>query len=171
MSIYEKFRQEAKLDSRRFGKSILCKILYGEDIGLLYNAGVVPKGINLNKTTGLDPINNKMIAMPLVKYEEYQKLFQNQNNENPSIVDKDTDTIDVDSMSILLDSLDRKVKFLKQNMILVQLDLNVPEGRQAGLNPEVYGVLVDSIDVNQCVNGYYTTITAQNLRVSKDLRS
>jgi hypothetical protein len=45
MGIYDKLRQEAKIDSRRFGKSIVCEILREEDLKLLYARNVVPPKI------------------------------------------------------------------------------------------------------------------------------
>lgn len=170
MGIYDKIRQEAKLDSRRFSKAIMCEIMAGEDLLMLYNAGIVPNGIYIQSDTGLDPINNKMFVMPIVKYEEYKKIFKNSNKEEVQITEKDTDTIDVDSIAIHRDNLNKRVSFLKQNVVLAQLDFNMPEARKGGLNPNVFGVLIDSIDIGQCTNAYYTSKTNENLREKKDLR-
>jgi hypothetical protein len=170
MGIYDKIRQEAKLDSRRFSKSIMCEIMAGDDLLMLYNAGIVPSGIYIKRDTGLDPINNKMFVMPIVKYEEYKKLFKGSNKEEVQITEKDTDTIDADAFSIHIDNLNKQISFLKQNVVLVQLDFNIPESRKGGLSPKIFGVLIDSIDIGQCTNAYYTSKTNENLRQKKDLR-
>lgn len=170
MALYDKLRQEAKLDSRRFGKSIMCEIIAGDDLLMLYNAGIVPNGIYIKRDTGLDPINNKMFVMPIVKYEEYKKIFKGSNKEEVQITEKDTDTIDVDSMAIHLDNQKKQIAFLKQNIVLVQLDFSIPESKKGGLDPSIFGVLIDSIDIGQCTNAYYTSKTNESLRQKKDLR-
>jgi hypothetical protein len=59
--------------------------------------------------------------------------------------------------------------FLQQNIVFVQLDPKSLEGKKAGLDPEYYGVLIDSIDVNQCVFGTYCQKNAENLRDIRNL--
>jgi hypothetical protein len=169
MGIYDKLRQEAKIDSRRFGKSIVCEILREEDLKLLYARNVVPPKIFLNFNTGLDPINCKLFAMPKSKYDEYQIFINSQNIEKPAVPTRAEAPVDKDSYSTILEKVERRMDFLQQNLVFVQLDPKSLEGKKAGLNPEYYGVLIDSIDVNQCVFGTYCQKNAENLRDIRNL--
>jgi hypothetical protein len=166
MGLYDKIRQDSKLDNRRAAKSIFCEILRGQkDIAFLANNGLIPSFLHIDTRTGIDVRHRKCFAMPVAKYAELKKLTEAAGEQIKSILDeqnKDTFT-DTDAYSIILGAEEKTLRFIKQNMVLVQLDEEMPQGKLAGLDPAFFGVLVDTIDVAGCVNGRYARKTVNSV--------
>ena len=166
MSIHEKIRSEAKLDSRRFGKSIVCKIVYGELLAYLERHGLVPNGIRINSETGLDPVNNKMFVLPMPIYLDIIRLM---GNTESNINQGNLANLDINQLAKIEDSAQILVNALQQNLILITVHHNIPEGIRAGSLPEVYDIMIDSIDVNQSIEGTYVYTTTRGIAREKDL--
>lgn len=148
MSVYKQIRQEARIDSRRFGKSIVCRIVYGPLLAFIESKGLVPQGVYINNTTGMDPINGKMLVIPVTKYSEIidtLTLFES----------KTTDKVDLDFYETEVKKNDYLLSLIKQNIILVTINHSKPHGLEGGANPEVYDIIIDSVDVNQVIEGTY----------------
>lgn len=172
MGIYEKVRQEAKIDSRRFGKSIVCEILRGQDLDFISLLDMPEKGAYYHRETGIDTVRYKVFVMPITKYEQYKKIDVTAGLERKDRADQKAKQEEQNKEASILikEAINRKLAFLKQNIVHVQMDHKDIEGRKCGLPPDKYGVLIDSIDVNQCVFGVYTPKTALNIRQPRSLR-
>lgn len=158
---YNDLRNQAKIDSRRFGKGVVCKILHGQILAIAYREGLVPSGVYFNENTGLDPINNKMMVVPVIVYKDLLKLVKNyQTSANPET----TSSTDSDALESITLSRDPLVNFIRQNAVLVTVNSHIDQGKKAGLDPEAYNILIDSIDVNQTIEGRYVYNTVQDIR-------
>lgn len=178
MNIFQQSRIQSKIDSRRFSKGVYCEILAGDYIDVLKTNNLIPPSVDLSKENGLDSKLLKLVAIPLPKYEELEKLskllnaqvandLQDEQAAQAKRIKEDRpgfDVGDVDTLTIISAANDRLINFIKQNMILVQLNDNMPEGKRAGLDPKFYAVEVDSIDVSQSASGFYVRKTIVNIR-------
>ncbi len=162
MSLRESIRNEVKLDSRRFGKSTVCKIVYGPMLDYLYQKSLVPPGIYITSTTGLDPMSNKMIVIPSVKFPEIEKLFYAKAS-----ISAPEDSTDLDIIENIVKADTYLVDVLKQNIILVTISQPKPKGLEAGPNPKEFDIVIDSIDVNQSMEGTYVYTSVPNIRSTK----
>ena len=160
MPLYDNLRNQAKLDSRRFAKGTVCRIIYGDLLDIVYSEGVVPSGIYLNTKTGLDSINNKMLVMPVIVYPEISKLLLTYKNSIPT----EEGEVETDNLEKITLASQGIVSVLKQNIVLVTVEINTPHGKLAGLSPETYDIMIDSIDVNQTIEGRYVYRTVADLR-------
>ena len=152
MNLNNQLRSQAKLDSRRFGKSIVCRIVYGQLLSFIEQQGMAPAGVFFNNTSGLDPVNNKMFVIPVTKYDEVHRLFVERNTALAEAV-KVKDIELADKISRAQESL---LTAIKQNLVFITIDFgSVPESKKAGPEPEGYDVLIDSTDVNQNIKGEY----------------
>ncbi|MCB1712867.1 MAG: hypothetical protein KDH96_10420, partial [Candidatus Riesia sp.] len=124
-----------------------------------------PAGIIINTETGLDPANNKMIVIPVVAYPKVQELFKLYSVELNS-----SDSVDIEVAARIQKTNDLFITAFKQNMALITLNHNIPDGVRAGLSPESYNILIDSVDVNQAVEGTYVYRNAANIRTTSDIR-
>lgn len=148
MSIYKNIRQEAKIDSRRFGKSITCRIVYGPLLDFIESKGLLPEGVFIGNR-GLDPINNKCLVIPVTKYDAIYKNFLTVSEV------KTTDSSDIEVYETIYNTAQALIKQIKQSMVLVTINHSKPSNLDAGPDPEAYDVLIDSIDVNQAIEGVY----------------
>lgn len=148
MSVYKQIGQDARLASRRFGKSIVCRIVHGPLLSFIESKGLVPQGIYINNSTGMDPINGKMLVIPITKYDEIINSFILSNTVTSNQVDLDFYETEVKKNDYL-------VSLIKQNLVLVTINHSKPAGAEGGANPEVYDIIIDSIDVNQVIEGTY----------------
>jgi hypothetical protein len=153
MDISEKIRQQAKIDSRRFGKSTVCRIVVGTLLTLAEQHGIVPSGVFINEETGMDPINNKMLVIPVTKYEEIKTLTAKLAGNTKQIIAEEMP--DLDMLDQVTRSDETLVRALRQNIILVTVQNTPPENAKAGARPETYDVLIDSVDVNQSIEARY----------------
>lgn len=159
MGIFNKLRQEAKIDSRRFGKSIVCRIVYGFLLSYLYQKGIVPSGIFINYDTGLDPVNNKMIVIPVTAYDRVIDFYQNYDRDLQEIKN------DIDALYKAREIEEALLDVIKQNIVLVSVSpASIPEGLKSGTLPEAYDVLIDSIDVNQSIEATYVYRNRSSIR-------
>tara|TARA_R110002074_G_scaffold402324_1_gene607042 strand:+ start:93629 stop:94132 length:504 start_codon:yes stop_codon:yes gene_type:complete len=167
MELSDSIRNLAKLDSRRFAKGIVCRIVVGPLLDIAYREGLVPAGININEKTGLDPVNNKMFAIPSVAYKEVERLAKDYQT---STTKEQTEEVDLAMLETITQSRSGLVTALKQNLVLITLTPNIPQGKLAGLPPETHDVVIDSLDVNQSIEGYYVYRTKGNVRKNRDIR-
>lgn len=159
MSIYENLRNQAKIDSRRFGKGIVCRIVYGQLLGFIQAHGLVPRSIYFSSQTGLDPANFKILLIPVTKYDEIINLLNNNDAKG------DPNSTEISEINTQISANDPLIAALKQNIILATIDYSsIPEGVKVGAPPEAYDVLIDSIDVNQNIVGQYTYRNFAQLR-------
>jgi len=164
MSLRDQLRADAKMDSRRFGKSIVCRIVHGPLLSFIEQKGLIPNVILINNDTGLDPINNKMVVIPVSKYSQILELLQNYDVTVSQGLDVNDDT---ESFEKLLRINEEIIVAIQQNMILVTVSSVMPEGISAGVSPQLYDVLIDSIDVNQAIEAVYVHRSVRNLRETK----
>lgn len=160
MTLHDDIRNKARIDSRRFGKSIVCRIVYADLLAAVKAKGLLPPSISsfISERTGLDPVNNKMVVIPVTKYEEAKRLLKEQSRA----VSNTTDLDDIVSTRTYDDAF---INFMRQNIILVNIHQGaVPEGVKAGVNPAVWDVLIDSVDVNQSIEAYYVYRSAADIR-------
>lgn len=167
MDISERIRQQAKMDSRRFGKGVVCRIVIGPLLSVSEQHGLVPRGVYINPETGLDPINNKMLVIPVTKYEEVNSLVKNYQN---SVSQRQQKLDDIENIEKVARSDEALVKALQQNLVLVTVNHNVPDGIRAGAPPEAYDVIIDSIDVNQVIEATYVYRSRANIRTEETIR-
>lgn len=159
MTLREDIRRDARQDSRRFGKSVVCKIVYGPLLDFMYSKSLIPPGIYINNKTGLDPMSNKMIVIPTTKYPTVQKIFMSGGG------DQNSDELDI--IENIVKKNDYLIDLLRQNMVLVTISQPKPKGIEAGPNPKEFDVLIDSVDVNQAIEGTYIYSSVANIREAK----
>lgn len=160
MSLYNKIRQDAKLDSRRFGKSIVCRIVTGSLLSFIKSRNLIPPGVFINSDTGLDPVNNNMLVIPVSKFNEIEKSFLQYLTD---VAQPEKSALDdlVDMTNVSRGFID----LLKQNMILVTLNAaSLRDGKLAGSSPSCFDVIIDSVDVNQAIEATYVFKNRDDLR-------
>ena len=168
MGIYEDIRGQAKLDSRRFGKGVTCRIVYGQMLTEAERYGLVPPALKgALSETGIHSVTRKMFVIPVAKFNEVAQLRSQASGQLSADQLRD---IDVEAYQRYTEVNDAYVRALKQNLVLVTVQLDIPEGKVAGLNPEAYDVVIDSIDVNQAIEARYVLRNRENVRNSSDLR-
>ncbi len=159
MSLFNQIKNEAKMDSRRFGKSVVCRIIYGEPLAFLYANNLIPIGVFIDKKTGLDPINNYMVVVPVYSYNSILNYITNFDTQ---VKDPEADIEDYFKIS---QSKQSTISAIQQLILLVTLNQgSIPEGFKGGANPEAYDVMIDSIDVNQAIEATYVYRNVNNLR-------
>lgn len=159
MSLREDIRKDARQDSRRFGKSAVCKIVYGPLLDFMYSKNLIPPGISINNKTGLDPMSNKMVVIPTTKYPTIQKIFMTGSGS------ENTDELDI--LENIVKKNDYLIDAIRQNMILVTISQPKPKGLETGPSPKEFDVLIDSVDVNQSIEGTYVYSSVNNIREAK----
>ncbi len=156
MNIYNNLRSQAKLDSRRFGKGIVCEIVRGTILDFVLAKNLGPRQVFFNEY-GVDVINLSLLVIPTVKYKDIEDMS----------LTLDIPTSDEDSIEVV-DSIIQKtndlIKIIQQNIILVTIESSSLDGSNYGKNPEYYNILIDSMDVNQTIMGRYVPKTATNIR-------
>lgn len=169
MSLHSKIVNESKLDSRRFGKSIVCRIVHGKLLAFMAQKRLIPQPIltKIHNETGLDPINNKMAVIPVPKYKNIEELLTNYDSAVLEAVNPNEKIEDVESIAKIQDALDAITTAIQQNMILITMSSLKPEGRLAGLSPEAYDVMIDSNDVNQAIEATYVFRNVRKIREVK----
>ena len=167
MDISERIRQQAKIDSRRFGKGVVCRIVIGPLLSLAEQHGLVPRGVYINPETGLDPINNKMLVIPVTKYEEVNNLLTNYQTTVDEVQQQQGD---IENIEKVARSDEAAVRALQQNLVLVTVNHNVPDGIRAGAPPAAYDVIIDSVDVNQVIEATYVYRSRANIRTGESIR-
>jgi len=115
MSFYNKVRQDSKLDSRRFGKSVTCKIVYGPLLEFMYQKNLIPPGVFCDSGTGLDPVNNKIILIPVTKHKYISSLI----NNFPGV--KGTEEISLEQVENLILQNESLITAIQQNMIVATI--------------------------------------------------
>jgi len=173
MGLHDRIRQEAKIDSRRFGKSVMCDIIQGTSHKkLLVEGKILPQGfVLLEQYEGaFDPIVNMLFVMPRNKYEDFIKIEKNLSSGlNQPATEEQQAATDVDAAKNIVDVNAKLIKFLKQNTILVKMP-DTDETKYVPKDPRYWGVVVDSVDVGTAVHGFYSKKTALNVREPRDAR-
>ncbi len=157
MNIRKTIRNEARLDSRRFAKSTVCRIVYDgllpNLLSLSQNLGVIDRNIPFIESTGYSPIYKALVVVPVTKlnqltekYNSYLKNIQdlqNQNNDNVEGIDRYTElTLEIKNL-------------LMQTLQVITLDsVTMPGGMEAGLDPKYYDVAIEQ-DTRQITIGRY----------------
>ena len=165
MELFDKLRNQAKMDSRRFGKRVVCRIVYDKLLSIVQKEGLAPYSILFNAETGLDPINLKMLVIPVSAYPQIDKLVKDYQTSPPDSQEQ----LDFEAIERTTRSRSALVEGLRQNLVLVSMNRGLPEGRHAGLSPISFDVLIDSVDVNQTIEGTYTYRTVDKIRIKEQL--
>lgn len=185
MGLYEEIRGQSKLDSRRFGKSIVCEIIHGDALDTINNSKAAIPGYNFSKNTGVDPRWSSLLAIPLDKLEEFRALLKSLRNTQTNIINytkvaRAPDITDIpagqsplispleeysssqekdDAALKLIEEFNRRnilESALRKMVILVFVEsINNSSGGAPGKSPQVYRVKIESIDVGQQVEGFY----------------
>jgi hypothetical protein len=149
MNLKNSLRQEAKTDSRRFAKSIICRIVHGPMLSFCIQNGITPPGVIPNIKNGLDPINNKIFAIPVNQYSTIDKLFSELSSFKPN---QNSDLADIESAISKKESF---ISAIKQCIVFISVSYVKPDNTLAGLPPELWDIQIDSIDINQTIEGTY----------------
>lgn len=168
MSLNKKLRLESKIDSRRFGKGIVCKIIYGPLLDFLYQKGAIPAGVFINKT-GLDPISRKAVVIPVNKYRQFLNMAKQSRLQTP----EENDKMSEDELEVIRNIAmqeDQITSVIKQSIIIVTVSGHIPNNEEAGPDPTVYDIIIDSLDVNQAVEGNYIFTTNNKIIRNKLLK-
>lgn len=168
MSLNKKLRLESKLDSRRFGKGVVCKIIHGPLLDFLYQKGAIPSGIFINKT-GLDPISRKAIVIPVNKYRQFVNMAKQSRLQTPEANDKMSED-ELEVIRNIANQEEQLTSVIKQSIIVVTVSGHIPNNEEAGPDPNVYDIIIDSLDVNQAVEGNYILTTNNKIERNKTLR-
>lgn len=163
MNLVNKITQKAKLDSRRFAKSVACRIISNTVwLSFIRSKNLIPAGF-VPSINGYDVITSRLLAVPIQKWAELTKLFNEANpirtpsQELDSL--RNTLTENEAGFSIQLSALEKiqakqevLVAFLRQNLVLVYLPISKLPAGETIPNPEIYDIIIDSIDVSQSVD-------------------
>jgi hypothetical protein len=149
MSLNNKLRQEAKVDSRRFAKSITCRIVHGQLLVFCIENSIVPKGLIPSVELGLDTINSKLLGIPVNQYKMITDLFSEYSGNTKG------QKIDTEYIQARISKKEYLVQTIKQALVLINMSSIKPEGKSAGLLPSLWDVQIDSIDINQSIEGTY----------------
>lgn len=167
MSLNKKLRIESKIDSRRFGKGIVCKIVHGPLLDFLYQKGCIPSGIHINKT-GLDSTSRKSVVIPVNKYRKVLSMINN-NLQTPATNNKVGEEQDLEILQNAAIQADQIISYIKQTIIIVTISGHIPNNEDAGPDPKLYDIIIDSLDVNQAVEGNYILTTNKNIKRNENL--
>jgi hypothetical protein len=177
MELFDKIRNQAKMDSRRFGKSVVCRIVYDKPadpklgtpavplLSIVEKENLAPSGIRFNAETGLDPLNYKMFVIPVSAYPGIEALVKGYQTSPPD----NQDPVDFEAIERTTQSRSALVAALQQNLVLITISMDIPHGFQAGLLPQMCDVLIDGTDVNQTIEGTYVYRTKSDIRKKESL--
>lgn len=160
MTLHDSLRSQAKIDSRRFGKGIVCEIVRGRVLDFIIQKDLGPRQTFFNEH-GLDVVNLSMLVIPTTSYSKIEKLVSELDN-----IASD----DVDVLGVLETKTQAVINAVTQAIILVTIEKSTTDGHDFGQDPETTNVLIDSNDVNQTIMGRYTPKTAANIRNITDWR-
>lgn len=160
MNLSKTIRNEARLDSRRFAKSTICRIVYD---GLLPNILSLAKQLNvLNNdiavidSTGYCPLTKSIVVVPVtkVKYltEKYNEYLSG-ISEIAKIGDSNKTTVEhLEAYTALVSDIKTT---LMQTLQMVSLEnVQMPGGIEAGLDPKLYDIAIEQ-DSRQSTIGRY----------------
>lgn len=183
MALYEEIRGQAKLDSRRFGKSINCEVIHGDDLTLVRQSGAVGGGVNsylFVEETGYDPTTNTVLAVTTDNLAEFRSVLESYKNSSTQVSSyakkdlqlvndiaegyayKNKSSIEINELKREKDDIALKILNIKtkQNILIkalrkMLLVVTVPplNFHYGGQNPRFYRVQIESKDVGQHVIG------------------
>ena len=174
MGLFEEIRGQARLDSRRFGKSITCEIIYGDDITTINQSNLRVLGYRFSPENGYDSQKSSLLVVPLDKLEEFrilirelqdssQKFLRYRTNQQEAKAQGNPEDNDYAVQAIKAQTRKKIIEdALRKMIILVFVEFD--NGKKAGLDPAVYRIRVESIDVNQQVIGHYTRKNMRNIK-------
>lgn len=178
MNLTNKITQRSKLDSRRFAKGVACRII--SDlllISFIRAKGLIPATI-IPGANGYDIITSRLLAIPLNKWSNLQDLVAaasiNVDINNNSIPRPENFSAGEEAYTKRLSDLvaikakqDFLINFLRQNLILVFLPPSKLPAGAAIPDPDVYDIIIDSIDLSQSVDAELILRVKENVRGSK----
>lgn len=152
------------MDSRRFGKSTVCKIIHGIPvINFLRRRNLIPETITISYETGYDIFSGRMFVIPSTKWDTYLKYQKYIGPTGTFVAAGEKDSIDKETEERQGEQFE---EFIRQNMIMVSITPDkMPDGKKAGLeHPEVYDVLIDGVDVSQTLDAIIVFSTQEDIR-------
>lgn len=157
MNIRKTIRNEARLDSRRFAKSTVCRIVYDgllpNLLSLAQSLGVIDRSIPFLDANGYSPVYKAIVVVPVTKINQLSEKYnsylrdieqlQNQNTTNVETLDRYTQlTLEIKNL-------------LMQTLQVITLDsVAMPGGMEAGLDPKYYDIAIEQ-DTRQITIGRY----------------
>lgn len=172
MNIFNKIRDQAKDDSRRFAKGVACKIVYEpKAIGLIKKYGIVPSNvvlngsavINGNEFSYIDTATGKFFAIPSNSYPRYVTELNKITVVNQAPITPLTSKQSQDVVNKELEIVD----YLRQILVLITIPrCRWPEGSIP--NPSQYDVIIDTVDISQTMDCIFVRRSGpQGERISK----
>jgi hypothetical protein len=77
MSLFEKLRNVSRIDSRRFSKGTICRILdesiYVGIVELVVKTGLIPLQVQLHERVAVDTENGRIFALPITKLPQLKE--------------------------------------------------------------------------------------------------
>lgn len=163
MNLSKTIRNEARLDSRRFAKSTICRIVYD---GLLPNILSLAKQLNvLNNdiaiidATGYCPITKSIVVIPVTKVKYLTEKYNNYLSgiaELSKIGTADSQkSATVEHLEAYTTLISDIKTVLMQTLQMVSLEnVQMPGGIEAGLDPKFYDIAIEQ-DTRQSTIGRY----------------
>lgn len=148
MNIFNKLRNQAKEDSRRFAKSVVCKIVHElEAISIIKKYNIAPQNFVFNGGTDdfkyMDTTCGKFFAIPSNNYPTYIKEIKKIN-----LVSKQLDSLTAIEKEELLEKELEVIDYLRQVLILI----SIPQDRWPKMaipDPTVYDIVIETTDIGQ----------------------
>lgn len=161
MSLKKEIRQQSRIDSRRFSKSVICRIITGELLDFLKSIDFIPTGMFFDTKTGLCTVHQKVIACPIIEYKNLNQIYKRYKNSinqiysnvplelKNEITDNNIDNLNTikELQNLLKDTFNQKVVFVSIE--------NLHDGKLAGLDPEKYDIAIDSLEIKNDNIGRY----------------
>lgn len=166
MKAIRKLEKNSKIASRRFSKSIVCRILTGPVVGFITANNLLPPGIVFNDIKVAYSSNkNRVIVIPLFDFPDYEEVLalsgigfsaqQDQSVETRGVLDS-YGFKDLLQAEQALRKKEPLLKFLKQNMVVAVINPEtLPKNLPKILAEGGLDVIVDSIDTTQSVYGTF----------------
>lgn len=170
MGLNQQIRSQAKLDSHRFAKGTVCRILHGiKDnliIDTLFRNQLVPHVTFLAYEGDLiSAVCNKSgraFVVPIKDWPILLKLLDKINNTeiNLQLITDDKTFLgpqetrgqkNSQQIANYKSGVQDLVEFLKQNMIMVRIPINSVSGSKT-INPLEYDVIIETIDLSQTID-------------------
>lgn len=136
----QKIIDQAKLNDRRFGKGIVCRLIHDDTVvNVLNQNGLLPLGVVLsyNEYSGVmvsySVEKGLYFALPITVLEKYEEELSNYT----------------------FDTAANLVSFLRQNLVMIRIPpYKCPNGNP-GVDPVKYDILIETVDVSQTLDGIF----------------
>ena len=166
MKAIRRLEKNSKIASRRFSKSIVCRILTGPVVGFIIANNLLPPGIVFNDINVAYSSNkNRVVIIPLFDFPDYEEVLalaglgfssqQDQTAGSKGIIDS-YGFKDLLQAEHALRKKEPLLKFLKQNMIVAAVNpVTIPKNLPRLLADGSLDIIIDSIDTTQSVYGTF----------------